>query len=166
MKKNLLTLAVVASLFFLACNSRTGSNQGEPAVESDSIETAQISAQHKLTHEALEGSWILTAMTTPSAGGKTVAELFKDKTPSLTFNTKEYKVEGNNGCNGIGGTYESKDGTSIKIGDKLVGTMMHCEGVAYNEFMKALETVSKFDVQNNELYFISGDIIVLKFTKQ
>lgn len=166
MNKNLLLLALVASLFFTACNSRTGSNQGEPAVNTDSMETTKTVEQPKLTHEALEGSWVLSAMTTPSAGGKTVAELFKDKAPTLTFNTKEKKVEGNNGCNGIGGTYESNEGSTIKIGDKLVGTMMHCEGVAYNEFMKALETVSKFDIQNNELFFISGDIIVLKFSKK
>ncbi|TDQ73441.1 META domain-containing protein [Sphingobacterium yanglingense] len=166
MNTKLLSLALVASLFFTACNSRTGSNQGEPAVKSDSIETPKDTVQSTLTHEALEGSWTLSAMTTPAAGGKTVAELFKDKAPTLTFNTKENKVEGNNGCNGIGGTYESKEGNSIKIGDKLVGTMMHCEGVAYNEFMQALETVTKFDIQNNELVFISGDIVVLKFTKK
>lgn len=166
MRKNILSCAVVATLFFSACSSQLGSKQGEPAVPTDSIQHTETVEQPKVTNEALEGSWVLNAMTTPSAGGKTVKELFKDKTPTLTFKTKEQQVEGNNGCNGIGGAYESKTGNSIKIGDKLVSTMMHCEGVAYNEFMEALKTVTSFDIQNKELYFISGDTIVLKFTKQ
>lgn len=166
MKKNLLSAALIAALFFTACNNNTGNKQEEKKVATDTVENTHIAGQPTLTHAALEGSWVLTAMTTPSAGGKTVSELFKDKTPALTFTPAEHTVHGNNGCNGIRGTYESAEGNSIKIGDKLVGTMMHCDGVAYNEFMKALETVSKFDVQDNELYFISGDVIVLKFTKQ
>lgn len=166
MRKSLLSCALVAILFFSACNSQSGSKQGEPAAHTDSIENAQTVEQPKVTNDELEGSWVLNAMTTPSAGGKAVKELFKEKTPTLTFKTKEHHVEGNNGCNGIGGSYESNEGNSIKIGDKLISTMMHCEGVAYNEFMEALKTVTSFDIQNNELYFISGDIVVLKFTKQ
>lgn len=156
MKKQILSIAVISAIFLAACNSQTGDNKGTSTSKTDSIENTQLTESPKLTHLSLEGSWKLSELSTPETAGKSVSELFKEKQPTLTFHTKDHKVEGNNGCNGIGGTYESEDGNSIKIGDKLVGTMMHCEGVAYNEFMKTLETVTKFDIQNDELYFISG----------
>lgn len=161
MKKNILSLVVMALFFTVACKPKTEMVK-DTDVKNDSSSAEQVNNSGEL----LEGTWVLSRLTTPAAGGKTVKELFKDKTPTLKFNTKELKVEGNDGCNGIGGTYEITGNHAIRIGDKLVGTMMHCEGVAYNDFLNGLRTVTKFDIAGEDLLFISGDIVVMQFTRQ
>ncbi len=161
MKKNILSLIAMALVFTVACKPKTETVQ-EADAKNDAASTEQVTNSGEL----LEGTWVLSKLTTPEAGGKTVKELFKDKTPTLKFNTKELRVEGNDGCNGIGGTYDITGDHAIRIGDKLVGTMMHCEGVAYNDFLNGLKTVTKFDIVGEDLLFISGDIVVMQFTKQ
>jgi hypothetical protein len=44
--------------------------------------------------------------------------------------------------------------------------MMHCENAAYNEFMNGLKSTTNFDVRDNELTFIAGDIVVMQFVKK
>jgi len=162
MRGNLMFLAVALAFSTIACN--TTGKKAEATGSGDTATTVQKPST--VDNASLEGTWELKSLTTAETAGKQLKDLFKDKIPTLTFNTKDHKVDGNNGCNGIGGTYESEKGNSIKIGDKLVSTMMHCENAAYNEFMNGLKSTTNFDVRDNELTFISGDIVVMQFVKK
>jgi len=162
MKGNLMIMAVALAFSTIACNTT-----GKKSNATGTGDTAtMVQKPSKVDNASLEGTWELKSLTTTETAGKSLKDLFKDKTPTLTFTTKDHKVEGNNGCNGIGGTYESEKGNSIKIGDKLISTMMHCENAAYNEFMNGLKSTTNFDVRDNELTFIAGDIVVMQFVKK
>lgn len=155
-------LAVALAWTTVACNTT-----GKKSEATGTGDTAtMVQKPNMVDNASLDGNWELKSLTTPETVGKEFKDLFKDKIPTLTFATKDYKVEGNNGCNGIGGTYESEKGNSIKIGDKLVSTMMHCDNAAYNEFMNGLKSTTNFDVRDNELTFMSGDIVVMQFTRK
>ncbi|MGB3066372.1 META domain-containing protein [Sphingobacterium thalpophilum] len=162
MRGNLMILAVALAWSTVACNTT-----GKKSEATGTGDTATMVQKPSVVDNAsLDGTWELKSLTTPETAGKEFKDLFKDKIPTLTFTAKDHKVEGNNGCNGIGGTYESEKGNSIKIGDKLVSTMMHCDNAAYNEFMNGLKSTTNFDVRDNELTFMSGDIVVMQFTRK
>lgn len=162
MKGNLMIMAVAMAFSTIACS--TTEKKSDATGTGDTA--TMVQKPSKVDNASLEGTWELKSLTTTETAGKSLKDLFKDKTPTLTFTTKDHKVAGNNGCNDIGGTYESEKGNSIKIGDKLISTMMHCENAAYNEFMNGLKSTTNFDVRDNELTFIAGDIVVMQFVKK
>lgn len=153
MKKSLLIAVCGISLLTIGCKT-TQNAQGK---------SEQTMSQNG---ESLEGAWELAVITTPETSGNSLTELYPNKTPRLIFETKENKVYGNDGCNNLSGTYDPKADNGIKIGDKLAATLMYCDGVADGAFMEGLKSVTKFDIQGDELLFISGDIVVMKFVKQ
>ena len=78
-------------------------------------------------------------------------------TVSLDFNGD--KLTGNDGCNHIGGTYESS-ADQLTIGDDLMGTLMACVDdimVQASEFTTALGQTVSFKIQDNQLSLFSGD---------
>lgn len=153
MKKSL--LVAVCGAFLLTVGCKTAQN-------------AQQKSEHTMSQkgESLEGTWELATITTPETSGKSLTELYPNKIPMLVFETKEKKVYGNDGCNNLSGVYDIKSDNGIKIGDKLASTLMFCNGVADRAFMDGLNSVTKFDIQGDELLLISGDIVVMKFVKQ
>ncbi|MTG98320.1 META domain-containing protein [Myroides albus] len=160
MKKTVFILASILSFAVVSCKDK----QATTETPETNQETTQTEVQVEKTESKLTGSWELLAVTTPAAEGKTVDQLFPNKKPSLTF-SGENQLNGNDGCNNIMGEYESKENNGIAIGDKLAATKMFCEGVADTVFMQGLTSVTKYDIVGDELLFISGDIVVMKFKK-
>ena len=68
----------------------------------------------------------------------------------LTFSDKTFSASTD--CNGIGGEYFTND-NSIKF-DKMMSTLMYCEGSQESEFSKSLSEVSSYHFTNKgELVF-------------
>lgn len=90
--------------------------------------------------ESIDGNWKITEI-----DGEKVADV--EKTPEITFNMKEGRVNGNAGCNNFFGGFTYKDG-SLKFGDNMGATRMLCrnmkfEDKAFQSFPKVVKAVAK-----------------------
>ncbi|MDR0230369.1 MAG: META domain-containing protein [Flavobacteriaceae bacterium] len=160
MKKRILLVTTLAAISLASCNVLKPTNkEGKPnPVKTEKITETELSNK-------LEGTWVLSFLDTTLSGGKDLKQMFPGKTPSLTFDTTKNFASGNNGCNNIFGPYFLKGSNGITLGDKWGSTMMACNGVDDYAFSNALSSVNKFDIQDNKLHLIMGDIIVMTFIK-
>lgn len=150
MKNIILSTALVLSLII-----STGCNASK-----------QISGNNKQNSAAkeslkLNGAWELNYISGPKIAFE---GLFPDKKPLIVFDLPKTEVNGNGGCNG----YSCKvkvDGNKITFGDAL-STMMACEGNGEPVYFKTLKTVTAYNINDNTLTMLMGDIAVLRFTRK
>lgn len=83
--------------------------------------------------ESIDGNWKITEI-----DGEKVADV--EKTPELTFNTTENRVNGNAGCNNFFGSFTYKDG-ALKFADNMGATRMMCRNMKFED--KALQSFPK-----------------------
>jgi heat shock protein HslJ len=109
--------------------------------------------------EDLNNLWILTSMK-----GVDVDEVFGDQKPQININMPDNKVTGFGGCNNyFGGISIERD--SIKIGP-LGSTMMACPTLeGESKYMKLLENIDGFEVEDLKLTLLRQDEPVLSFEK-
>lgn len=157
MKKRILLLTTLAAVSFASCDALKSTNK-EIKPKTEKVTETELSNK-------LQGTWKLTFLDTTLSGGKELKEMFPGKTPELTFDTTKNFASGNNGCNNIFGPYFLKGANGITLGDKWGSTMMACHGVDDYAFSNALNSVSKFDIQNNKLHLLMGDVVIMTLTK-
>jgi len=109
----------------------------------------------------LNGTWEVDYLAGTSAA---FDELFPNQKPSITFNVSEGKAAGNGGCNRFT-TAITLDGHAISFGP-AAATRMACPGEGEPTFFKTLETITTYDVTDNTLNLISGDIAVMRLQKK
>lgn len=90
--------------------------------------------------------------------------LYPNKKPIITFNTADNKLTGNSSCNNFNTTFKI-DGNLIKFNNPTA-TEMACSGEGEAVFFKALKTVNKYDVNENTLNLIMGDIAIMRLQKK
>ncbi|WP_343588384.1 META domain-containing protein [Flavobacterium sp.] len=91
--------------------------------------------------------------------------LYPHKKPQLTFDQKETKVYGNNGCNGYSAPYTLKS-KSLTFGEAGPTTMMFCEGGGEQEFLKQIKLVTSYSVdKDGKLNLIHDNVPVMRFKK-
>ena len=101
--------------------------------------------------------WMLTQMGERS---------FRSDEPYLVFNVKQGRFSGSTGCNRISGGYRV-DGSSLRITPVAV-TRRACPGDDAQQieasFLKALETTTRFQIQNDivRLYATDSPILIFK----
>ena len=98
-----------------------------------------------------------------SIDGKQVkAEDFMKGVPYLEFHIKDMKYMGKTGCNNLFGTFEATNET-IKFGSAAMTKMM-CPGNYEQDFVKALNSVNRWKVENMRLYLYQDDseLMVMK----
>jgi heat shock protein HslJ len=142
MKKIILTLSLLG-LLFIACNSTQSAMK---------------------TAAALDGTWQLNYITGPRIA---FDGLYPDKKPTISFDSKENKVFGDNSCNKYFGTLKV-EGNKINFKDAKMGmTMMACSGNGENTYMKALEQIDTYSVSNDgkTLNFMMGELTMMRFEK-
>jgi heat shock protein HslJ len=125
MKRNIVSIALMAGMVFLAACSATGTQQGTKA---------------DLTGKV----WVLTDL-----GGKPPV---KGSAITIEF-TEDGKVGGSAGCNQYAGTYTTS-GNTIQISENLATTMMACEQPLMDQetaYTTALGTVKSFSVKSDIL---------------
>ncbi|OHT44572.1 META domain-containing protein [Flavobacterium tructae] len=91
--------------------------------------------------------------------------LYPNKKPQITFDKKETKVYGNNGCNGYSATY-TLNGKSLTFGEAGPTTMMYCDGGGEQVFLKQIKEITSYSIdKDGKLNLIQGDIPVMRFEK-
>ncbi|OXB20811.1 META domain-containing protein [Flavobacterium tructae] len=91
--------------------------------------------------------------------------LYPNKKPQITFDKKETKVYGNNGCNGYSATY-TLNGKSLTFGEAGPTTMMYCDGGGEQVFLKQIKQITSYSIdKDGKLNLIQGDIPVMRFEK-
>lgn len=114
----------------------------------------------------LEGTWELNYINGPRIA---FDGLYPDKKPTISFDTKENRVSGNNGCNSYSGNLIVTDQT-IDLTVPMAVTKMMCINGQQGEqtYMSTLPKINKYAVSEDgkTLSLISGDIAMMRFTKQ
>ncbi|MBW4362528.1 META domain-containing protein [Flavobacterium taihuense] len=114
---------------------------------------------------SLEGTWELNYITGPRI---TFDGLYPNKKPTITFNTKENKVTGNNSCNQYFGAL-LLDNDKINFKDAKIGmTMMACEGNGDTVYMDTLNKIERYTISDDgkALNFLIGNVVMMRFTYQ
>lgn len=111
--------------------------------------------------QALTGTWELDYITGPRIAFE---GLYPNKKPTITFDTNTKKVSGNSSCNNYHGTFNTEN-NQISFGP-LATTKMACEGSGENVYFSTLDKITSFDVNDNTLTLIMGDIAMMRFQKK
>ncbi|MEO8532695.1 MAG: META domain-containing protein [Flavobacterium sp.] len=91
--------------------------------------------------------------------------LYPNKKPQITFDQKENKVFGNNGCNGYSAPY-TLSGKTLTFGEPGPTTMMFCEGGGEQQFLQQIKKTTTYSVdKDGKLNLIVGDIPMMRFKK-
>ena len=113
---------------------------------------------------SLEGSWELVSI---SGTKNAFQDLYPNSKPSITFDLKENRVSGKNGCNSYSGKF-TLDGNKIRFEPgTMIATKMFCEGGGESAYMTALGKVDSFLVSDDgtHLELTAGNLSVLQFKK-
>ncbi|MBZ4036606.1 META domain-containing protein [Flavobacterium sp. 17A] len=91
--------------------------------------------------------------------------LYPNKKPQITFDQKETKVFGNNGCNGYSAPY-TLNGKSLTFGEPGPTTMMFCEGGGEQQFLQQMKKITSYTIdKDGKLILNEGDVAMMRFKK-
>ncbi|UWY28575.1 META domain-containing protein [Flavobacterium sp. TR2] len=141
MKKYTFAVLSVLTLLFASCTASKSASSGE---------------------DLFGTTWELEYISGPriAFGG-----LYPNKKPQITFDKKETKVYGNNGCNGYSAPY-TLSGKSLTFGEPGPTTMMFCEGGGEQTFLKQMEKITSYSIdKDGKLNLIEGDVPMMRFKK-
>lgn len=114
---------------------------------------------------SLEGTWELNYITGPRIS---FAGLYPNKKPTITFDLKENRISGNNGCNSYNGPLKA-EGNSINFIAPMAVTRMACiDALGENTYMKQLQMVDSYSISADGklLEFKMKEIVLMRFTKK
>ena len=111
--------------------------------------------------QALNGTWELDYISGPRIA---FDGLYPNKKPTITFDTANKKANGNSSCNNYN-TSIKIEGGNLHFGP-VASTKMACQGSGESVYFKTLETITNYDIQDNTLHLIMGDIAVMRFHKK
>jgi heat shock protein HslJ len=88
---------------------------------------------------------------------------FSGDAPNMEFNRDQNRVSGDAGCNRFSGGFELS-GTALKF-SPLISTKRACVDAerqrVENNFLRLLETITRFEVQDHALRLYAGDLLVM-----
>ncbi|WP_431243003.1 META domain-containing protein [Flavobacterium sp. P21] len=91
--------------------------------------------------------------------------LYPNKKPEITFDQKETKVFGNNGCNGYSAPYTLK-GNSLTFGEPGPSTLMFCDGGGEQQFLQQMKKITSYSIdKDGKLILNEGDVAMMRFKK-
>lgn len=111
--------------------------------------------------QALNGTWELHYISGPRIA---FDGLYPNKKPTITFDTAAKKANGNSSCNNYSTTIKVNGG-NLNFG-AVASTKMGCKGNGESVYFKTLETITNYDIKDNTLHLIMGDIVVMRFHKK
>jgi len=151
--KKIIFISACIALFSVACNSTKSSTTEETVL-----------TEKESNPSLLEGIWELDYL----SGTKVAFEnLYVDKKPFLSFNTKDSRVSGNSSCNSFTGNITiSKN--YLRFDDAMAMTKMFCPGEGESAFVDGLKKVNSYSITDNgkTLNLIMGDIAIMRFHKK
>lgn len=113
----------------------------------------------------LTGTWVFDYFTNVNQDKKT---LFPEKMPTINFDNRNNKCSGMAGCNNFNGTYSASAGY-LKFIQPLATTRMSCNAMGEPIFLKTLENVFAYSVEENTLSLLGNNgkaLIVFKKVAQ
>ncbi|MHA4894295.1 META domain-containing protein [Pedobacter sp. PWIIR3] len=111
----------------------------------------------------LGGVWVLNHVSGPRMAFN---GLYPGNKPFIEFNTREKKFSGNTSCNSFSGALVADD-SNISFNESLMMTRMACPGEGEAVFTEMLKKVNTYSISSDTtLYFMMGDIIVMRFYKK
>ncbi|WP_291142617.1 META domain-containing protein [Flavobacterium sp. UBA7680] len=126
------------------------------------ITSCMASKDTKGTASIYDTTWELEYISGPRIAFE---GLFPNKKPQLTFDQKEKRVYGNNGCNGYSAPY-TLNGKSLTFGEAGPTTMMFCEGGGEQQFLKQIAKITSYSIdKDGKLNLIEGDVPMMRFKK-
>lgn len=111
--------------------------------------------------QALNGTWELEYISGPRIAFN---GLYPDKKPTITFDTKNKKVNGNSSCNNYNVSININGG-NLNFGP-IASTKMACKGNGESVYFKTLASITNFDINGSTLHLMTGDIVVMRFHKK
>ncbi|WP_433833597.1 META domain-containing protein [Flavobacterium anhuiense] len=91
--------------------------------------------------------------------------LYPNKKPQITFDQKETKVYGNNGCNGYSAPY-ALSGKKLTFGEPGPATLMFCEGGGEQQFLQQMKKITSYSIdKDGKLILNEGDVATMRFKK-
>lgn len=150
MKNILFALGILLCSMLGCVGTQTVSNSGQKTSDA-------INAPLKLN-----GSWELADI--PGAR-ISVAGLYPDKKPVITFDVNDNKFVGNTSCNNFSGLLVVY-GNKINFNKSMAMTKMMCQGEGETTFVDALKKIDTYTVNaDNSLSLQSGGIETLRLIK-
>lgn len=126
------------------------------------IASCATSKEAKSTANIYDTTWELEYISGPRIAFE---GLYPNKKPQITFDQKETKVFGNNGCNGYSAPYTLK-GNSLTFGEPGPTTMMYCDGGGEQQFVQQMKKITSYSVdKDGKLNLIQGDVPMMRFKK-
>lgn len=114
------------------------------------------------TVQQLKGTWVLNYITGPRIAFE---GLYPDRKPQIQFGNAGGNISGNTSCNNFSAPL-TVTGNQWKLGE-IMSTEMACPGSGEKVFLSTLRKVTGYDITDgNTLHLLSGDIAVMRFTKQ
>ncbi|KAF2510839.1 META domain-containing protein [Flavobacterium zhairuonense] len=141
MKKYTLAIVSVLTLLLYSCMASKGANNGG---------------------DLFGSTWELEYISGPRIAFE---GLYPNKKPEITFDQKETKVFGNNGCNGYSAPYTLK-GNSLTFGEPGPSTLMFCDGGGEQQFLQQMKKITSYSIdKDGKLILNEGDVAMMRFKK-
>ncbi|KLT69341.1 META domain-containing protein [Flavobacterium sp. ABG] len=141
MKNYVIAIVAISTVFFSSCKA---------------------SKETKSTANIYDATWELEYISGPRIA---FDGLFPNKKPQLTFDQKETRVYGNNGCNGYSASY-TLDGKKLSFGEAGPTTMMFCDGGGEQQFLQQINKITSYTIdKEGKLNLNEGDVPMMRFKK-
>ena len=141
MKKYTLAVLSVFTLFFASCST---------------------SKTDKRAGDLFGTTWELEYISGPRIAFE---GLYPNKKPQITFDQKETKVYGNNGCNGYSAPYALSE-RKLTFGEPGPATLMFCEGGGEQQFLQQMKKITSYSIdKDGKLILNEGDVATMRFKK-
>lgn len=112
--------------------------------------------------QKLTGQWELTYITGPRIAFN---GLYPNAKPTINFKENPEEISGNTSCNGFSCKL-TINGNKMNIAEPGPMTMRYCEGGGERTFLDMLKKVTGYDVQDNKLVMLQGDIVIMNFIRK
>ncbi|MDX6191720.1 META domain-containing protein [Flavobacterium sp. Fl-318] len=141
MKNYVIAIVAISTVFFSSCKA---------------------SKETKSTANIYDTTWELEYISGPRIA---FDGLFPNKKPQLTFDQKETRVYGNNGCNGYSASY-TLEGKKLSFGEAGPTTMMFCDGGGEQQFLQQINKITSYTIdKEGKLNLNEGDVPMMRFKK-
>lgn len=111
---------------------------------------------------SLQGTWELEYVSGPKIAFE---GLYPGKKPEISFDVVNNTVSGNTSCNSFSGKLKA-DSIRINFTEPFVMTKMACPGEGEAAFLQAIKKINKYNISDNTLTFIMGDIAMMRFKRK
>lgn len=162
--KKIIVYAAFLGVIFASCNSaKTQTVINDKKVDEAAI---PVNAGSGMEDTNLEGTWELVSVINSDSSRIPFNELYPEKKPTITFDSRSKQVSGTTSCNRYTGSYVL-DGRTISFGTGMAMTKMACPGNGETLFIDRIYKANKYFIKNQTtLMFLDGDVALLEFKKK